>query len=92
MIVTVRGSFKKDVSHIRHYDLVTSLEEKIKQIESAHDLTHVTGLKLLRGYTSHYRIIIRTEKYSFRIGAIIYGRTICLVRFLSRKKIYKEFP
>lgn len=92
MIVTVRGSFKKDISRARHYALVVALDEKIKQIESAPDLTHVTGLKLLRGYTHHYRIYVKTEKHSYRIGAVLHGKTICLVRFLSRKKIYKEFP
>ncbi len=92
MDVIIRGSFKKDISQISHYDLVVALNEKIRQIETAPDNAHITGLKLLRGYSSYYRILVKTERHSYRVGAIIRGRSIWLVRFLSRKKIYKEFP
>ena len=92
MHVIIRGSFKKDLSRISQYDLILALNEKIRQIEAAPEFSHVTGLKLLRGYSSYFRILVRTEKHSYRIGAIIRGRTIWLVRFLSRKKIYQKFP
>ncbi len=92
MQVIIRGSFKKDVSRVSHYSLVIALKEKIKQIETVPRPGHITGLKLLRGYSSYYRILVKTEKHSYRIGAIMRGRTIWLIRFLSRKMIYKEFP
>jgi hypothetical protein len=84
--------FKRDIGKVNHRDLLIALREKIQQIEVASDQTNITGLKLLRGYSTHYRIQVKSERHSFRIGAIIRGRNIWLIRFLSRKAIYKEFP
>jgi mRNA interferase RelE/StbE len=92
MNVFVKGSFKKDLSRVSHYDLILELNEKIRQIEAAPNKAHITGLKLLRGYSNHYRIQVKTERQSYRIGAVIRGDVIWLVRFLARKKIYLEFP
>jgi mRNA-degrading endonuclease RelE of RelBE toxin-antitoxin system len=92
MNVFAKGSFKRDVARIKTLSLLIALREKIDQIENAPTPQHITGLKLLRGYTTHYRIQVRTEVLSFRIGAVIRGNTIRLVRFLPRHKIYKQFP
>ena len=92
MNVFTKGTFKRDVAQIKTLSLLIALREKIDQIENAPTLHHITGLKLLRGYSTHYRIQVRTEAASFRIGAIIRGNTIRLVRFLPRHKIYKNFP
>ncbi len=69
-----------------------TLDDKLIQIEQAKDASQITGLKLLRGYTHHYRIKVATSKYSYRIGVIIRGSTIWLIRFLPRKKVYRKFP
>ena len=72
--------------------LLIALREKIEQLEKAPDISHITGLKLLRSYKTHYRIKVITDGSSYRIGAVIRGNTIWLVHFLSRKKIYQRFP
>jgi len=90
--VIVKGSFDRDISKIRSRDLRLKLSDKIMQIEAAKDISTVTGVKLLRGYTNHYRISVKTEVESYRIGAIIRGTSIWLVRFLPRKTIYLKFP
>jgi len=92
MIVMTKGTFKRDVSRVKSLYLLTALQDKINQIETASTPEHITGLKLLRGYATHYRIHVRTQVESFRIGAVIRGKTIRLVRFLPRNKIYKKFP
>lgn len=92
MNIIIRPSFKRDAARVSHRDLLEALYEKISQIESAKGTFQITGTKLLRGYTNHYRILVKTEKHSFRIGAIIRSRTVWLVRFLPRKTIYQEFP
>lgn len=92
MKVIVKGSFDRDISKVRSKAIRLKLSDKITQIESANDITSVTGVKLLRGYTHHYRIPVKTKDESYRIGAIIRGYTIWLVRFLPRKTIYLEFP
>ena len=92
MNVTTKGTFKRDVSRVKTHTLLVALSEKIVQIETAPTLGSITGLKLLRGYTTHYRIQVRTVEDSYRIGAIIRGNSIRLVRFLPRNSIYKIFP
>ena len=92
MKVIVKGSFDRDISKVRNKALRLKLSDKITQIESAKDISEVTSVKLLRGYTHHYRIAVKTDTESYRIGAIIRGDTVWLVRFLPRKTIYLKFP
>ena len=92
MNVFTKGSFDHDVASISDGVLLVALKSKISQLELAPEKSHITGLKLLRGYNTHYRIKVITVSASFRIGTIIRGNSIWLVRFLPRKKIYKHFP
>jgi len=86
------GTFKRDVDDVSKKEVVEALKFKYEQLEKAKGIENITGLKLLRGYATQYRIKVVSKKYSYRIGATIRGNTIWLVRFLSRKKIYQEFP
>jgi mRNA interferase RelE/StbE len=92
MNVFIKGSFERDVESISDVALLMKLKEKIIQIEAAHASSQIVGLKLLRGYSTHYRIKVLSGTSSFRIGAVVRGNTIWLIRFLSRKKIYRNFP
>ena len=92
MNVFTKGTFERDVEGVSDVVLLEALHEKIQQIEIASAIGQITGLKLLRGYKTHYRIKLIANDASFRIGAIIRGNTIWLVRFLPRKKIYQQFP
>ena len=76
----------------RNKVLLQLLDEKITQIEKAKTIDNITGLKLLRTYKVHYRIKVETGRQKYRIGSVIRGRTIWLIRFLPRKKIYDLFP
>ena len=92
MKVIVKGTFDRDVDKARSKELCAALDDKISQIERAKNLSQVTGVKLLEGYSHHYRIIVKSKNHSYRVGAIIRNDTIWLVRFLPRKIIYKAFP
>jgi len=92
VIVFTKGSFYRDVSAVSDGALLEALKDKIKQMETAADMSRITGLKLLKGYQTHYRIKVVAGKASYRIGAIIRTNTIWLVRFLPRKGVYREFP
>ena len=92
MKVVVKGSFDRDIDKVKHKELRLTLDAKITQIERAVNLSQVTGVKLLEGYSHHYRILVRSKKHSYRIGAIIRNDTIWLIRFLPRRIIYKSFP
>lgn len=91
MEVIVKPSFERDIKGLNR-DLLTILEDKLIQISKAKTISNIIGLKLLTGYTHHYRIKVITPKFSYRIGAIIRSEKIWLVRFLPRRKIYREFP
>jgi mRNA interferase RelE/StbE len=92
MKVVVKGTFNRDIDNVRGKEIRHALDVKISQIEKAEDITRITGVILLEGYSHHYRIIVKSKNHSYRIGAIIRGNTIWLVRFLSRKIVYKNFP
>lgn len=92
MKITVKPSFERDVDSVKSRELRLALDGKIEQILTAKTIEQITGLKQLRGYTHHYRIYVKTEKLSYRIGAIIRGDMVWLVRFLPRKFIYQKFP
>ena len=92
MKIIVKPGFERDVDRIRSHELRIALAQKISQIEKAKDTSRITGLKQLIGYSSHFRILVKTEKYSYRIGAVVRGDAIWLVRFLPRRIVYKRFP
>jgi hypothetical protein len=92
MKIIVKGTFDRDVDKARNKELRLALDNKLLQIELAKSITQVTALKLLEGYSHHYRIAVKSKNNSYRIGAIIRNDTVWLVRFLPRRIIYKSFP
>ena len=92
MKVIFKPKFRRDVDKINNRELLLALQEKIRQVKNAKTQTQIIGVKLLRGYIRHYRIIVKTEKQNYRIGAVIRGEKIWMVRFLPRKTVYLEFP
>jgi mRNA interferase RelE/StbE len=92
MKLIVKGSFERDIDKVHSKELRLALDTKITQIGQAKSILQVTGVKLLEGYSHHYRIVVKSKNHSYRIGAIIRKETIWLVRFLPRKIVYKSFP
>jgi len=92
MKIIVKGSFDRDLDVISERELNMALAEKISQIKIARNIDHVTGFKILKGYTNHGRIVVNTARLRYRMGVILRGDTIWLVRFLARKVVYRIFP
>ena len=92
MKIIIKPAFNRDTNPIHDKLLLKALDDKLDQLEHAKTVDNIIGLKKLEGYEKHYRIYVVTKKKFYRIGAIIRGNTIWLVRFLPRKTIYKEFP
>ena len=92
MKIIVKGSFDRDTDKLHSKELRLVLDAKIDQIEKAGNLSQVTGVKLLEGYSHHYRILVKSKNHSYRIGAIIRNETVWLIRFLPRRIIYKALP
>ena len=91
MKIIVKGTFRRDYLNKPRIVRV-ALDEKIIQIEKAKDISQITGLILLTGFSHHYRIKVDIQKKKYRIGAIIRSNTIYLIRFQTRKAIYSSFP
>lgn len=88
MKVEFRESFIKDLRAIKDKKLVTKVREAVESLESANNLLDIHNIKKLRGGKSYYRIRIG----EYRLGFLFEDESIILVRFLSRKDIYRYFP
>lgn len=88
MNVQFKDSFVKDLRKVKDKAALKRVKEVIEQAEQARSLQDVTNLKKLKGGRNYYRIRVG----EFRIGLIIEGDEIMLVRCLSRKEIYRYFP
>jgi mRNA interferase RelE/StbE len=86
--VEFRASFAKDLKNISNNELLKRVRETIEEIELAHSLQDISGLRKLKGVSKYYRI--RVGEY--RIGLILSGDTFVCVRCLDRKEIYRYFP
>ena len=95
MELKYRPSFFRDISAIKEKDkkLMRAIEKTILQLQKANNIYEIPGLKKLKQYKVHYRIKIKLDtKTTYRLGLMIRGNTVWLIRFRHRDKIYKLFP
>lgn len=88
MNVQFKSSFIKDLRNIKNKDLYNRIKGTIEQMEKAQGLQDVTNLKKLKGGSNYNRI--RVGEY--RVGLVVEGDEVTVVRCLDRKEIYKYFP
>lgn len=88
MIIDYKASFQRDIKKLKDKEQAARLKEIISEIKSAKNLSEIKNLRKMEGSPNHYRI--KTGDY--RIGAVLSGGTVVLVRFLNRKEIYRYFP
>ena len=88
MRVEFRRSFVKDVGRVRDRGLRERVREVIERLEAAGALQEIEGVKRLRGGEGYYRIRVG----DYRLGLILEGEKVVLVRFLHRKEVYRYFP
>jgi hypothetical protein len=81
MKIIIKPAFKRDSDRIRNTKLLGALFNKIEEIERAKTKENITGLKKLRGYSTHYRIYLKVSRQSYRIGAILKGNQYGLSGF-----------
>jgi hypothetical protein len=55
MKIIAKGTFDRDIDKVHSKELRLALDSKITQIERARNLSQITGVKLLEGYSHHYR-------------------------------------
>ena len=88
MNITFTKSFAKDLRKMSDAAVLKRLQEVIKGIESAEGLQNLKHLKKISSVSGYY--LPRLEDY--RLGMIIDGDNVVLVRILQRKDIYRYFP
>jgi mRNA interferase RelE/StbE len=86
--VSFRRSFAKDLKKIRSKSLLHDVQDVIEQLEQRPSLHEIPNVKHLTSEGSYYRIRIG----EYRLGLLVDGDTVTVVRFLHRRDIYRYFP
>ena len=88
MNVEYLDKFYKDIDKISSKIVKKKIIELIQQIENSSDISQISNVKKLVGFTTAYRIRIG----DYRIGIFFKEDTVIFARILHRKDIYKLFP
>ena len=88
MNIEARKSFEKDVLKIDDNKIANSLTKVLDKLENCKSLSDISHLKKMAGKGNYFRIRVG----SYRLGLKLENETIILLRFMSRKDIYKYFP
>jgi mRNA interferase RelE/StbE len=83
-----RQSFVKDLKKIRMIALRQQLQAVLEQIEQSNSLHDIPNVKHLTNEGPYYRIRIG----DYRLGLVVDGEDVIVVRFLHRRDIYRYFP
>lgn len=93
MVIEFDKRFLLDIKSIRDKQVRERIIKVIQHIKKAEAVSSIDNLKKLEKFSVHYRIKIKLDsKRDYRIGMIIRGNKVWLIRCLSRPKIYKQFP
>ena len=88
MNIRIDTTFEKNLRKIKNKPLEQKVALLIREIIAADSLTEIRNLNLLKGSDIHYRIRLG----DYKVGLIVSGKTLILVRILHRKEIYRFFP
>lgn len=88
MNVEYLDKFYKDIDKISSKIVKKKIIELIQHIENSSDISQISNVKKLVGFTTAYRIRIG----DYRIGIFFQEDTVIFARILHRKDIYKLFP
>ncbi len=89
MNIEFRKSFAKDLKKKEHEKtLLSQVQETIQEVDDSDSLTEITNIKKLKAEGNYYRIRLG----DYRIGLSVEDNTVCFVRLLHRKDIYRYFP
>ncbi len=88
MNVLFTARFHKDISKITDDDLLERVALVIEDLENAHNLSIISNVKKMKGYSGYFRIRIG----DYRLGIYLKKGSIFIQRFAHRKNIYDIFP
>jgi mRNA interferase RelE/StbE len=86
--IEFKSSFIKDLKKIKEKQLQSQIRGLIEKVEASGNMIELENVKKLSGSDVYYRIRLG----DYRVGLKIENDTVCFVRFLHRKDIYRYFP
>jgi mRNA interferase RelE/StbE len=89
MELIAKGSFFRDLSAYSDKVILREITEVMAKITSSKDISQIQNLKKLKEYKTLYRIKIAED---YRLGIVVRGNKIWLVKFSHRSNFYKNFP
>ena len=93
MNVEYLDKFYKDIDKISSKIVKKKIIELIQHIENSSDISQISNVKKLVGFTNAYRIRIGDYRIGdYRIGIFFQDDIVIFARILHRKDIYKLFP
>ena len=88
MKIIVQKSFEKDIVKINNKEFAAIVFALIEELEGCQTLSEISHLKKMAGKGNYYRIRVG----DYRLGIKLSEQTLILLRFMSRRDIYKYFP
>ena len=88
MKVKIDKSFQRDVKKIDDKKLRSKIAVCIESLLISKNLNEIQNIQKLKVPGNYYRI--RLGQY--RLGVVVDGDEIVLIRFLHRKDVYRYFP
>ena len=88
MHVIYRLSFARDLKKIRSKKIRQQVQRVLEAIEHCTLPSDIPNIKRLTSEGPYYRIRIG----DYRMGLVIDGDTVSIIRFLHRREIYRYFP
>lgn len=88
MKLNFKESFERDLSMIRDSIAQKQIKKLIIRLENVLAISDIPHVKKLSGGKGFYRIRIG----DYRVGIVLEGKSVTLVRVLHRREIYRYFP
>lgn len=88
MKIEYEPSFLRDIEDLENRPLLLRIEKALKSVNAALNLSQISGVKKMKGYSSYCRIRVGDYRLGFRTE----GETVIFVRCLDRARIYRIFP
>ena len=83
------ASFSRDLKRTRDTEVFHRVSAVIERLESASNTAEIQGLSRIKSERGRY---YRIRIGDYRLGAVMEGQALVLVRFLHRRDIYRFFP
>lgn len=84
----IQAKLYERLGTVRDERLRERVKEAIEELEAAKALQEVPGVRRLRGGEGYYRMRVG----DYRLGFVLEGEKVVLVRFLHRREVYRYFP